>query len=129
MVFCFEVANLRKGLKKVEKNSLDRRYLEAAADLGCNGPQTMLRVVLPLSASGIISGVTMVFVPSVSTFYISQKMGNGRFEMIGDTIERQFMSNYDYHMGATLSLVLMVLIIICLAVMNRFGDEDGGVLV
>ncbi len=110
-------------------SKIDRRYLEAAADLGCNGPQTMLRVVFPLSVSGIISGVTMVFVPSVSTFYISQKMGNGRFEMIGDTIERQFMSNYDYHMGATLSLVLMVLIIICLAVMNRFGDEDGGVLV
>ena len=110
-------------------SKIDRRYIEAAADLGCNGWQTMLRVILPLSASGVISGITMVFVPSVSTFYISQKMGNGRFEMIGDTIERQFMSNYDYHMGATLSLVLMVLIIICLAVMNRFGDEDGGVLV
>ena len=110
-------------------SKIDRRYIEAAADLGCNGWQTMLRVILPLSASGVISGITMVFVPSVSTFYISQKMGNGRFEMIGDTIERQFMSNYDYHMGATLSLVLMVLIIICLAVMNRFGDEAGGVLV
>ncbi|MBQ8174355.1 MAG: ABC transporter permease [Clostridia bacterium] len=110
-------------------SKIDRRYIEAAADLGCNGWQTMLRVILPLSASGVISGITMVFVPSVSTFYISQKMGNGRFEMIGDTIERQFMSNYDYHMGATLSLVLMVLIIICLAVMNRFGEEDGGVLV
>ena len=110
-------------------SKIDNRYLEAAADLGCNGFMTMLRVVLPLSLSGVISGITMVFVPSVSTFYISQKMGNGRFEMIGDTIERQFMSNYDYHMGATLSLVLMVLIIICMAVMNRFGDEEGSVLV
>ncbi len=110
-------------------SKIDNRYLEAAADLGCNSVGTMMKVVFPLSASGIISGITMVFVPSVSTFYISQKMGNGRFEMIGDTIERQFMSNYDYHMGATLSLVLMVLIIICMAVMNRFGDEDGGVLV
>ena len=110
-------------------SKIDARYLEAAADLGCNGAQAIFRVVMPLSVSGIISGITMVFVPSVSTFYISQKMGNGRFEMIGDTIERQFMSNYDYHMGATLSLVLMVLIIICMAVMNRFGDEDGGVLV
>ena len=110
-------------------SKIDRRYIEAAADLGCNGWQTMLRVILPLSASGVISGITMVLIPSISTFYISQKMGNGRFEMIGDTIERQFMSNYDYHMGATLSLVLMVLIIICLAIMNRFGDEDGGVLV
>lgn len=110
-------------------SKIDTRYLEAAADLGCNNAQTMLRVVLPLSGSGIISGITMVFVPSVSTFYISQKMGNGRFEMIGDTIERQFMSNYDYHMGATLSLVLMGMIIICLAIMNRFGEKDGGVLV
>ena len=110
-------------------SKIDTRYLEAAADLGCNNAQTMMRVVFPLSVSGIISGITMVFVPSVSTFYISQKMGNGRFEMIGDTIERQFMSNYDYHMGATLSLVLMVLIVICLAVMNRFGEEDGGVIV
>ncbi len=110
-------------------SKIDPRYLEAAADLGCNNAMTMLRVVLPLSVSGIISGITMVFVPSVSTFYISQKMGNGRFEMIGDTIERQFMSNYDYHMGATLSLVLMGMIIICLAVMNRFGEKDGGVLV
>ncbi len=110
-------------------SKIDPRYLEAAADLGCNSLQTMFRIILPLTLSGIISGITMVFVPSVSTFYISQKMGNGRFEMIGDTIERQFMSNYDYHMGATLSLILMVLIIICLAVMNRFGEEDGGVLV
>lgn len=110
-------------------SKIDTRYLEAAADLGCNNAQTMMRVVFPLSVSGIISGITMVFVPSVSTFYISQKMGNGRFEMIGDTIERQFMSNYDYHMGATLSLILMVLIVICLAVMNRFGEEDGGVIV
>lgn len=110
-------------------SKIDHRYTEAAADLGCNTFQTLTRVTLPLSVSGIISGITMVFVPSVSTFYISQKMGNGRFEMIGDTIERQFMSNYDYHMGATLSLVLMLLIIVCMAVMNRFGEKDGGVLV
>ena len=108
---------------------MDVKLLEAARDLGCGSFSVLRRVIFPLSLPGVISGITMVLIPSISTFYISQKMGNGRFEMIGDTIERQFMSNYDYHMGATLSLVLMMLIIICLAVMNRFGDEDGGVLV
>lgn len=105
-------------------SKIDVRYVEAASDLGCNGIQTLFRVILPLTVSGVISGITMVFVPSVSTFYISQKMGNGRFEMIGDTIERQFMSNYDYHMGATLSLILMLLIIVCLVITNLYGDGE-----
>ena len=71
----------------------------------------------------------MVFVPSVSTFYISQKMGGGNFDLIGDTIERQFMLNYDYNMGASLSFILMILIFISLAVMNKFGDDEGGIVV
>ena len=109
-------------------SKIDRRYIEAAADLGCNGWQTMLRVILPLSASGVISGITMVFVPSVSTFYISQKMGNGRFEMIGDTIERQFQTAYNYNLGSAISFVLMILIILSMTVMNRFGEEEGGMV-
>lgn len=108
---------------------IDKSLLEAAGDLGCNGLRTLTHVVMPLSVSGVISGITMVFVPSVSTFYISQKMGGGNFDLIGDTIERQFMLNYDYNMGASLSFVLMILIFISLAVMNRFGDEDGGIVV
>ena len=87
------------------------------------------KVVFPLSASGVISGVTMVFVPSISTFYISQKLGGGNFDLIGDTIERQFQTAYNYNLGAALSLILMVLILICMAVMNRFSDEDGGAMV
>ena len=67
---------------------LDVRYVEAAADLGCNGVKTLFRVVLPLTVPGIVSGLTMVFVPSISTFYISQKLGGGSFDLIGDTIER-----------------------------------------
>ena len=110
-------------------SKIDKNMWEAASDLGCSPIRVLTKVILPLSLSGIISGVTMVLVPCISTFYISQKLGGGTFELIGDTIERQFMSNYDYHMGATLSLVLMVLIIICLAVMNRFGDEEGGIVV
>ena len=103
---------------------MDTRYLEAAADLGCNSFQTMFRVVLPLTTPGIISGITMVFVPSISTFYISQKLGGGNFDLIGDTIERQFRYPSTYHVGAAISLVMMILILISIAVMNRFSDED-----
>ena len=102
---------------------LDHRYLEAAADLGCNNLQTMFRVVIPLTAPGILSGITMVFVPSISTFYISQKLGGGNFDLIGDTIERQFKYPSTYHVGAAVSLVMMILILISVAVMNRFSDE------
>ena len=109
---------------------LDNRYLEAAADLGCNPFQTMFRVVLPLTVPGIVSGVTMVFVPSISTFYISQKLGGGNFDLIGDTIERQFQNPSTYNVGAAISLVMMILILISLAIMNRFSDSDtGGMIV
>ena len=109
---------------------LDVRILEAAEDLGANAIQTLRHVMLPLTKSGIISGVTMVFVPSVSTFYISQKLGGGRYTLIGDVIEMQFQTAYNYNLGASISMFLMVLILICLAVMNKFGDtEDGGVMV
>ena len=106
-------------------SKLNNRYLEAAADLGCNPFQTLFRVVLPLTVPGIISGITMVFVPSISTFYISQKLGGGNFDLIGDTIERQFKYPSTYHVGAAISLVMMILILISVAVMNRFSDGDG----
>lgn len=104
---------------------LDKRYLEAAADLGCNSVQTIFRVVLPLTVPGIVSGITMVFVPSISTFYISQKLGGGSFDLIGDTIERQFKYASTYHVGAAISLVMMILILISVSVMNRFSDSEG----
>ena len=84
----------------------------------------MTKVILPLSSSGIISGVTMVLVPCISTFYISQKLGGGTFELIGDTIERQFI-NGARSAGAAISLVMMILILISLAIMNKFSDADG----
>ena len=107
-------------------SKLDRSTIEAAQDLGGNRLTVFRRIILPLSAPGIVSGITMVFVPSVSTFYISQKLGGGKYDMIGDTIERQFQTSYNYNVGAAISLVLMILILICLAVMNRFTDDDGG---
>ena len=108
---------------------LDKRYLEAASDLGCNGLQTLTKVILPLTVPGIVSGITMVFVPSISTFYISQKLGGGSFDLLGDTIERQFQNAVTYHTGAAISLVMMVLILISLAVMNKFSDSEEDIIV
>jgi spermidine/putrescine transport system permease protein len=105
---------------------LDKRYIEASHDLGCNAWQTLTRVVIPLTLSGVVSGVTMVFVPSISTFYISQKLGAGKIDLVGDTIERLFQNVSTYNVGAAMSLVMMILIIISVAVMNKFSDEEGG---
>lgn len=110
-------------------SKLDHRYIEAAHDLGCNRIQVLSKVILPLSVPGIISGITMVFVPSISTFYISQKLGGGSFDLIGDTIERQFQNQLTYNTGAAISLVMMILIIISVAVMNRFSDNEGSMVI
>ena len=103
---------------------IDNRLVEAAQDLGCNSRQIFGKVTLPLSVPGIVSGITMVFVPAVSTFYISQKLGSPDTILIGDVIEMQFKSAYNPNLGAALSLVLMVLIFVCVGIMNRFSDED-----
>ncbi len=108
---------------------LDPRYIEAASDLGCNGMQTLFKVILPLTVPGIVSGVTMVFVPSISTFYISQKLGGGSFDLIGDTIERQFQNAITYHTGAAVSLVMMILILLSLAIMNKFSDSKEDLVI
>lgn len=110
---------------------LDHGLIEAAEDLGANKLAVLKKIILPLSLPGIASGFTMVFVPSVSTFYISKKLGGNTVSLIGDIIEMQFKSSNNYNLGAALSLVLMFLIIICMAVMNRFtsDDDDGGVLI
>ncbi len=108
---------------------MDNRLVEAAWDLGCTPVQTFIRVILPLSMPGILSGITMVFVPAVSTFYISQKMGGIDTVLIGDVIERQFKQGNNPNLGAALSLVLMLLVFVCTGIMNRFGaDEEGGVI-
>ena len=109
---------------------IDNRLIEAAEDLGCNGVQVFGRVVLPLSMPGILSGITMVFVPAVSTFYISQKLGGADMPLlIGDAIEKQFKTAGNPNLGAALSLVLMLMVFICTGIMNRFGsDEEGGVV-
>ena len=107
---------------------IDPSLVRAAQDLGCDAKGVFFRVTLPLSVPGIISGFTMVFVPAVSTFYISQKLGSTGTTLIGDVIESQFKTAYNPNLGAALSLVLMVLIFLCIGVMNRFSDtqdEEG----
>ena len=110
-------------------SKIDKHMWEAASDLGCTPARVITKVIFPLSLSGVISGITMVFVPSISTFYISQKLGGGTFELIGDTIERQFVTGA-LNTGAAISLVMMVLILISLTIMNKFGDsDDGGIVI
>lgn len=109
---------------------MDPRLIEAASDLGCNGFGVLRRVIFPLSLSGVISGLTMVFVPSISTFYISQKLGGVDTLLIGDVIEQHYTAS-NYNMTASLSFVLMVILIVGLAIVNHYTDssEGGGMMV
>ena len=108
---------------------IDHRLVEAAEDLGCNGVKVFSKVILPLSMPGILSGMTMVFVPAVSTFYISNKLGSTETVLIGDIIERQFKQGDNANMGAALSLLLMVLVFVCTGIINRFGSSDEGTVI
>ena len=110
-------------------SKIDKSLLEAASDLGSNSLSRLRRVILPLSLPGVVSGITMVFVPSVSTFYISQKLGGNKTLLIGDAIEYLFNAGPSYYnIASALSLVLMVMILLCLAIMNRFSDDGEGVV-
>ncbi len=104
---------------------IDKSLFEASADLGCNSVTTLFKVVIPLSMPGITSGITMVFVPAISTFIISRMLGGGSNLLIGDLIEMQFLGNaYNPHLGAAISLVLMVIILVIMTVMNQFDPDD-----
>lgn len=111
---------------------IDSRIIEAAQDLGANRVKVFSKVIVPLSIPGIISGVTMVFVPAVSTFIISKMLGGGANLLIGDLIDMQFLgSSYNPNLGSAISLVLMFLILICMGIMNQFddGEETGGMII
>ena len=104
---------------------LDNSLMEAARDLGASAAAVFRRVIFPLSLPGILSGVTMVFVPSVSTFAISRLLGGGTQMMLGDLIEQQFLGGaYNPHLGAAISLVMMVVVVVCMVVMNNFGEGE-----
>ena len=104
---------------------LDKSLIEAARELGANSFNVFRRVILPLSLPGVLSGITMVFVPAVSTFAISKMLGGGTQMMLGDLIEQQFLGGaYNPQLGAAISLVMMVIVVVCMWVMNRFGEGE-----
>lgn len=104
---------------------MDHSLLEAARDLGANSANVFRRVILPLSLPGVLSGITMVFVPAVSTFAISTMLGGGTKLLLGDLIEQQFLGgSYNPHLGAAISLVMMIIVVVCMLIMNKFGEGE-----
>ena len=107
---------------------IDPKVIEAAQDLGADSIIVFRRVILPLSLPGVLSGITMVFIPSVSTFAISRLLGGSKTLLLGNLIDMQFLgSAYNPHLGSAISLVMMVIVMVCMAVMNHFGDGEVGV--
>lgn len=111
-------------------DKIDPKVIEAAQDLGADSVMVFRKVVFPLSLPGVLSGVTMVFIPAVSTFALSRLLGGGKTLLLGDLIEMQFLGNaYNPHLGSAIALVMMVIVLLCMAIMNRFGEGDEGVAV
>ena len=111
-------------------DKIDPKVIEAAQDLGASSSMVFRKVIFPLSLPGVLSGVTMVFIPSVSTFALSRLLGGGKTLLLGDLIEMQFLGNaYNPHLGSAIALVMMVIVLILMAIMNRFGEGEEGVAV
>ncbi len=111
-------------------DKIDPKVIEAAQDLGADSMMVFRKVVFPLSLPGVLSGVTMVFIPAVSTFALSRLLGGGKTLLLGDLIEMQFLGNaYNPHLGSAIALVMMVIVLLCMAIMNRFGEGEEGVAV
>ncbi|MCH4889798.1 ABC transporter permease [Acidaminobacter sp. JC074] len=119
----FMVLPIYTVIKKIDKG-----VLEAAEDLGANSVHVFFRVVLPLSVPGIVSGVSMTFLPAVSSFVIPDLIGGGKFNMIGNQIEKQFLLMSNWHFGSALSMVLVLMILISVYFTNRYADDEGGQL-
>ena len=110
-------------------SKMDQDLINAAKDLGANGAQVFTKVIFPLSLPGVVSGITMVFMPAVSTFVISKLLGGGQYYLIGNLIEQQFMSVGDWHFGSAISIFMMIIILISMAIMNKYSngsDKEGG---
>ncbi|MBP3906177.1 MAG: ABC transporter permease [Peptostreptococcaceae bacterium] len=113
-------------------SKMDNDLINAAKDLGANNFQVFTKVIFPLSMPGVVSGITMVFMPAVTTFAISRLLGGGKFMLLGDLIEQQFTVVGDWNFGSAISIFMMIVILLSMAVMSRFEDESdkegGGLL-
>ncbi len=107
-------------------SKIDKSVIEAAEDLGSNAFTVFRKITLPLSLPGVVSGITMVFMPALTTFIISKLLGGNQYTLIGNLIEDQFMRIYDWNFGSTLSIIMMVLILISMAIMSRYDKEEAG---
>ena len=116
----FMILQIHTSLTKMDKS-----YLEAAADLGANKVQSFLRVTLPLSLPGVLSGITLVFLPAVSSFFIPKLLGGGQYFLIGNMIENQFITVGEWNFGSAISLILAVVILIAITVMRKLDPDDS----
>lgn len=105
---------------------IDKSLIEAAEDLGANKLTVFRKVIFPLSISGVITGITMVFMPAMSTFVISRLLGGGQYLLIGNLIEQEFLWVGDWHFGSAISVIMIILILITMALTNRFDNDRGG---
>ena len=105
---------------------LDKSYVEASADLGAPPANTFFRITLPLTVPGIVSAVTMVLLPTTTSYVVSDTLGNGNVTIIGKVIESQFSTVFDWHAGSAIAMVLLVIIFITMAITNKFSDSEGG---
>lgn len=119
----FMVLPIYTVIKKIDKG-----VVEAAEDLGANYYHQFVKVILPLSIPGIVSGISMTFLPSISSFVIPDLIGGGKYNMIGNMIEKQFLLLSNWHFGAALSMVLVLMILVSIYFTNRYADEEGGQL-
>ncbi|MEG2338166.1 MAG: ABC transporter permease, partial [Clostridium sp.] len=106
---------------------IDRRLIEAAQDLGANKRTVFRKVTFPLSLPGVISGITMVFMPAVTTFVISRLLGGGQYTLIGNLIEQQFLTTLDWNFGSSISVIMLIVILISMAIMSKYDKDKEGV--
>jgi spermidine/putrescine transport system permease protein len=107
-------------------NKIDRSVIEAAEDLGANAFTVFRKIIFPLSLPGVISGITMVFMPAVTTFVISRLLGGGQYTLIGNLIEQQFLFVGDWNFGSAISMIMMVIILLSMGIMSKYDKEHEG---